>query len=92
MEKFARKCSVTGRGMNCGWVWNDGEFYYSQKEFVVGKIKEQIQNHETDVVILDWGDDKLLQWAYDEGLCYYTEWEDIDKDECYLEDGSLFVP
>jgi hypothetical protein len=92
MEKFARKCSVTGKGMNTGWVWNDGEFYYSQKEFVVAKIKEQIQAHETDVVILDWSDDGLLQWGYDEGLCYYTEWEDIDEDECYLEDGSLFVP
>jgi len=25
--KYARKCSVTGEGMNEGWVWGDGGFY-----------------------------------------------------------------
>ena len=29
MEKklWARRCSVTGKGMNEGWVWGDGVFY-----------------------------------------------------------------
>jgi hypothetical protein len=25
--KYARKCSVTGEGMNAGWVFGDGVFY-----------------------------------------------------------------
>lgn len=25
--KYARKCSVTGEGMNEGWLWGDGCFY-----------------------------------------------------------------
>jgi hypothetical protein len=26
--RYARKCSVTGEGMNEGWVGNDGEVYF----------------------------------------------------------------
>ena len=25
--KYARKCSITGEGMNQGWVWGDGAFH-----------------------------------------------------------------
>ena len=26
-DKFARRCSVSGQGMNEGWCWGDGESY-----------------------------------------------------------------
>ena len=26
-ERYARKCDVSGKGMNEGWVWCDGVFY-----------------------------------------------------------------
>ena len=26
-ERYARKCDITGKGMNEGWVWCDGAFY-----------------------------------------------------------------
>jgi hypothetical protein len=32
MEKFARKCDVTGRGINEGWVWGDGEYFAELKK------------------------------------------------------------
>jgi hypothetical protein len=29
VELFARKCSITGNGMNEGWVWAEGVYYTS---------------------------------------------------------------
>lgn len=31
-EKYARKCDITGKGMNDGWCWGDGAFYTATKE------------------------------------------------------------
>ena len=35
MEKFARRCDVTGRGMNEGYVFGNGEMYASDKESAI---------------------------------------------------------
>ena len=32
---WARKCSVTGEGMNDGWLWGDGAFYTSTLELTL---------------------------------------------------------
>lgn len=74
MEKFARRCDVTGRGMNEGYVFGDGEMYASDKQSAI-KLAEK------------YGYDNLVD-AYDDGLCYYTEWEEIDDDEEYYDENG----
>lgn len=77
MKKFARKCDVTGRGMNEGYVFGHGEMYASDKESAI-KLADK------------YGYDSLGN-AYDDDLCYYTEWEECDIDECYYdEEGNEY--
>lgn len=77
MEKFARKCDVTGRGMNEGYVFGHGEMYASDKESAIK-------------LAYKYGYDSLGD-AYDDDLCYYTEWEECDIDECYYdEEGNEY--
>jgi hypothetical protein len=75
MEKFARKCTVTGEGMNDGWVFRDGDAYVKNESDL------------NDMAIL-YGYASVDD-AYDNGDCYYTMWED-EEDFCYqLIDGVL---
>lgn len=62
-QKFARKCSVTGEGIDEGYVFRDGDMYFS-------KI-EDLTKH-----ILSLGY-KTLEEAYPNEY-YYTDWEDND--------------
>jgi len=32
IKKWARCCSVTGKGMNNGWIWGDGDFYVKNQD------------------------------------------------------------
>jgi hypothetical protein len=85
MEKFARRCDATGKGINEGYVVGDGELYFSSKDDLLSHLSE-----------LDWEDcngnsskdcdteDDLLEFFYNEDYYYYTEWEEID-DDCYYD-------
>jgi hypothetical protein len=94
MEKFARKCDITGRGINEGWVWGDGIFYTSTMENTINEFRSDIKEggYSFDEIeigeLLKMSDDELMDYAYDNDICYYTEWE-IDEDEYYTEDGKL---
>ena len=61
-EMFARKCSVTGQGMNSGWVAYDGEYHFKYES-----------DAEAWCVERGYSD---LQEAYDANVIYYTEWEE----------------
>lgn len=87
--EYARTCSVTGKGMNEGWVWLDGEFYTSTQEVTIAELRKDIIDAQKDgdgVLYADWEidppqllsmtDDELLKWAYDEEILFWTEWED----------------
>jgi hypothetical protein len=75
-ELFARRCDITGKGMNEGFVLWDGDFYSSTEEGAIQLLKAH-------------GFDGTLEEAYDAEICYYTEWEELDEDEAYDEDGNL---
>ena len=90
MERFARCCDVTGRGMNEGWVWGEGTYYTSTKENTIAELRSDIEDGAWDFdevgaeALLKLSDDDLLQYAYDSDVLYYTEWEEID-DDCYYD-------
>lgn len=76
MEKFARKCDVTGRGMNEGYCFGDGEDYACDLESALLIAKE-------------YGYDNLDE-AYEDGAYYYTEWEELDDDVYYDAEGNEY--
>ena len=65
-EVFARICSVTGKGMWEGWVFNEGEFY-------------AIDDMSAEKIALDLGY-KDVNEAYNEGACYWTDWGEDEKE------------
>jgi hypothetical protein len=96
MKKFARKCDVTGQGMNCGWVWFDGTFYTSTMEVTLKELRSDIENGALDFdeigadELLKMSDDELIQYANECDITYWTEWEDEDDYEYYEdENGNL---
>lgn len=90
MKKFARRCDATGKGINEGWVWGEGTYYTSTVENTIAELRSDIQDgaYDFDEVgadeLLKLSDDQLLQYAYDNDVLYYTEWEEID-DDCYYD-------
>ena len=91
MEKFARRCDATGRGMNEGYVVNDGELYFSNEEHLLEHLRtldweDADGNRSADLT----EDEDILEFFYNEDYSYYTEWEEIDDDIFYDEDGNEY--
>jgi hypothetical protein len=77
-ERYARRCDVTGKGINEGYVFCDGVFYCSTEEQALAEVKKD-------------GYDTLEQ-AYEDDFYYYTEWEEIDYDDTYYDEhGNEYV-
>lgn len=76
-KKFARFCNETNRGINEGYVFNDGDYYCSTEEAALAYAKR-----------LGYDD---LKDAYDNEAYYYTEWEEYDGDYWYeCRDGKWY--
>lgn len=75
-EKFARVCSATGRGMNEGYCFGDGEEYF-------------INENDAYDYALSIGY-KGLQDAFDDDAYYYTEWNVEDDDVWYDAEGNEY--
>ena len=86
MEKFARVCSVTGKGFNEGYCWGDGSFYTINEEVTIKELRKDFPEQS------ELTDDELLTWAVEEeDILYWSEWYDEDDDdEYYDEDGNLY--
>ena len=84
MEKFARRCDATGKGINEGYVFGDGELYFSEEKHLIDHLKSRGGMDGLS-------DEFILKEAYDQEEYYYTEWEEIDDDEWYDADGSLHI-
>ena len=65
--KYARQCSVTGEGMNEGWLQGDGERYFKYEKDVIEWLKGWYGS--------DLNDDELLENAVEEDILFWTEWE-----------------
>jgi hypothetical protein len=61
-EKVCRVCSVTGEGMNEGWVVGDGEEYFKYEVDALEWCKKNGY--------------KTVKKAYEEEVVYWTEWEE----------------
>jgi hypothetical protein len=74
---YVRKCDVTGKGMNQGWLFGDG--YYVAEES--DALEYCIENGYSSI-----------QEAFDDDFGYYTEWTVEDAwDETYDKDGNTLA-
>jgi hypothetical protein len=72
--------------MNDGYVVGAGDLHYSEKEHLIKFLKGVAEDED-----LNFKSDKLmLDHYYEEEFYYYTEWEEIDDDLYYDEDGNEY--
>jgi len=97
MEKFARKCDVTGLGMNEGWYneGSTGNCYFREEADVLNHIRECLKEDtelckDLNIDLLNVTNDRLFDVSYNHLGIYWTEWDADDEDEYYNEAGDLF--
>jgi len=85
--KYARRCDVTNKGMNEGYCINDGQMYIKEESDMIAHLKdvEKSEPNESDHSLTD---SELLDEYYENEYYYWTEWDDIDEDYHFLEDGT----
>jgi hypothetical protein len=83
MEKFARKNSVTGKGMNEGYVFNDGEKYFETEKELITFLRSR------EEVLSELTNEFILKESYDLEEYYYTTWE--EDENYYDEDGNEYT-
>ena len=87
---FARQCDATGKGMNEGYCFLEGEMYFSEEKYLIAHLRGlewEDCNGENSKDIES--DSDLLEFFYDEDVYYYTEWEQDDH-QYYLDpEGNL---
>lgn len=76
-ERYARRDSITGLGMNEGWCFGEGDFYCADEENALIYAKEL--GYES------------IQEAYEDEAGYWTTWEEIDEDCYYDEFGNEYA-
>ena len=91
MERYARKCDATGVGMNEGYVVGAGDLHFSEKQHLIEYLRGVEWEDSNDVSSSEMDtDDDLMDYFYNEEFYYYTEWEEIDNDVYYDEDGNEY--
>lgn len=85
MERFARRCDITGKGMNQGWVIGPMNLYVADEENMIKELRK------VDDIPKEFPADKLRDYLYGKDYFFYTEWNEGDIEEqgyYYTEDGS----
>jgi len=87
VEMFARRCDISDRLMNEGYVWGDGTYYSETKEDTIVELRTDIISGAYDFdevgkdVLLAKSDNELLDYAYNEDIFHYTEWIPSEESE-----------
>jgi hypothetical protein len=83
-ELFARKCDATGKGMNEGFCYLDGEKYFAEEKDFVAFLRSQMDDKGEGL-----SDEFILKESYDQEEHYWTQWEDEDDFQYQFCDGVL---
>lgn len=62
VKKWARRCDVTGEGMNNGWVWGDGDFYVKNQDDAMNECWKD--RHDIREELFSYIDDMKLDNLY----------------------------
>jgi len=74
-KTYARKCSITGKGMNEGWIVEDHDMYFSKQKDAKAYVKSCGY--------------KSLKKAFKDDFIYWTEWYQ-DEPQYVENNGVLF--
>ena len=70
-ETYARKCDITGEGMNEGFCICDGEMYIKHEQDLIAHLRNiEPEKHVSD--------EQLKDIYYNAEYYYWTEWDDDD--------------
>jgi hypothetical protein len=90
---YARKCDITGEGMNEGYCIQDGLMYIKYEKDMIKHIREVEKEgnleYDKDVSEGRLTDDFLLNDYYEADYYYWTEWECEDDLQYEEVNGKL---
>jgi hypothetical protein len=78
--RYARICDITKEGMDEGWIWYEGTFY---TKYETDTVAELHKDFDEEWGSKNWSDDEILEHAFENDICYWTEWEDLDDKDCW---------
>ena len=81
--KYARKCSITGEGMNQGYIVGDCTPVKYEKD-LIALIRSWNVDENNEL-----SDEYILAESYKEEEYYYTEWEDESEHQYEEINGKL---
>jgi hypothetical protein len=90
MELFARKCDITGEGMNEGYCIEDGLMYIKYEKDLIKHLRV-VENEYNPYGLGDLTDEEMLEEYYDADYYYWTEWEELDEDVNFTIDGKEII-
>jgi hypothetical protein len=83
---WARKCDITGEGMNSGYCIDDGRMYIKHEYHMIMHLRRMHEDGKEDRLT----DKALLEYYYESEYYYYTDWE-CNTDIQYAEvDGKMY--
>ena len=92
LKYHARRCDVTGEGMDSGWVCGDDYYIKYESDLINHLIEVYNQNdgiYEHDKLTGIINEDKLRELYYEDGYFYLTDWKQ-EEDIMYVEvDGKV---
>jgi len=82
--KYARRCDITGEGMNEGYIVDEGMMHVKYEKDLIALIRSWGVDENSEL-----SDDFILSESYENEEYYWTEW-DCPEDYQYEEvDGKL---
>jgi hypothetical protein len=82
--KYARRCDITGEGINEGYIVHDGEMHIKYEKDLIALLRSWGVDEKNEL-----SDEYILAESYQLGEYYWTEWE-CPTDLRYEEvDGKL---
>jgi hypothetical protein len=86
ITKYARRNNATGKGMNEGYCFHDGEYYCETEKEAVEFIRANCEDGGKGLT-----DEYLLEESYKLEEHYWTQWEEIGEEDDYFdEDGNEY--
>ena len=91
---WARKCDISGKGMNEGYCINDGGMYIKYEKDMVEWLRSKDWEFENEygliINVAKLDDYELLEWAFNDEVFYWTEWFE-KEDVQYKEIGGKLI-
>ncbi|MBL85581.1 MAG: hypothetical protein CMO82_02860 [Winogradskyella sp.] len=81
MKKYARKSDFNGKGINQGYIFNDGQYYCQTEK----QAKEYVESKG-----FNWKEEKQKFNTKNEWF-YFTLWEEIDTEELFDIEGNVYT-